>query len=934
MPRAQIRRRRLLVELGIQIAPLSYLLRILTLSQKRRYGNICACAAILHIFRNSIGVADVFAMARSRAFGTARPAFGGDCLAAIHPRVRGSCENQMVRFLTHGYTIDLDRMEIRGTTGAVSVEPQVFDVIATLLRNRDRVVSKQELLDQVWGNRFVSESALTSRIKAARRALGDDGTTQAVIATVRHRGYKWVAPAKSIDDRTDDAARDTEAPPENPSSVPDALDPIVGRDDEVDEVAALMRRARVVTVVGPGGVGKTRLGLEVLRRRSASQPAGCVVELAPVRDPEATAGAVAAALDVQLGQRTDIASACVEYLAGRPRLLMVDNCEHVLAPIAGFLGQLLARCPDLAVLCTSREPVGLPDEHVVELGPLPVPREDSPVDEIANTPAVELFVMRARRAQHSFDLDDVAVTKAGSLCRALDGLPLAIELAAGRSAALGLDDVHARLDRRLDLLSSDRPTTHSRHRSLRATLAWSYELLDAESKLLFRHLSAFPGGFTLDTAEELADALAIATDPATVVARLVQASMLVRTQTPSGVRFSQLETVRTFGIDELTQLGELEAAYEHLVAWALRLSAATHFAIHTPDEPVWDDRIRREMPNLRAARRYLVDGRRHLQVAELLSGVDEWAQWRDVSEIWNWEAELLDSADLADPTTRRAALSVAVVSSFLRGRRDLAARYVDELLAESPTGWPLAQALHMAANVSLFEGRPRDAMNYWLRRRELPECPEHRPESTAWAANAAGYLGDFERARDLAVSAREEAEACGSPTDQARAAYATGEIEYFAGSGRERPWLEKAIELATTAGSHFIGGVAGVTLASSHAAAGDRIGAARIYHDLIGRWLRTGTWTQQWTTLRNAAELLVGVADETVIQIWAAAHADPVAAALDANASDREKHLRAMLVDRLGESAVSILVAAGQDADRVELANRAAAHLARLADAG
>ncbi len=837
-----------------------------------------------------------------------------------------------MRFVARGYAIDLDLLEIQGPTGLVAVEPQVFEVIAMLLRNRQRVVTKQELLDGVWGSRFVSESALTSRIKAARRALGDDGTTQAVIATVRHRGYKWVAPAQQMHTEAyDSEAAPAARLPDQPPGAPDLLDPIVGRDHEVNEVTELMRRARVVTVVGPGGVGKTRLGLEVLRQRAREQPAGCVVELAPVRDPGATAAAVAAALDVQLGQRADIASACIEYLAGRPRLLMVDNCEHVRTPIAGFLVQLLAGCPELALLCTSREPIGLPDEQVVELGPLPVPDEGSPVDEIAQTPAVELFITRARRAQHSFELDDVAVTKAGSLCRALDGLPLAIELAAGRSVALGLDDVHARLDRRLDLLSSDRPTAHSRHRSLRATLAWSYELLDPESKLLFRHLSAFPGGFTLETAEDLAGALEVLADPATVVARLVQASMLVRRQTPSGVRFSQLETVRTFGADELAQLGELESAHELLVAWALQLSRATHFAIHTPDEPVWDDRIRQEMPNLRAARRYLVDRHRHLEVAELLRGVDEWAQWRDVSEIWAWEAELLDSVDLTDPNLRQAALSVAVVSSFLRGRRDLAARYVDELMAESPTGWPLAQALHMAANASLFEGRPRDAMNFWLRRRELPDCQEHRAESTAWAANAAGYLGDFVRARELAVAAREEAHACGSPTDQARAAYATGEIEYFAGSGRERQWLESAIALAKTAGSRFIGGVAAVTLASSHAAGGDRVGAARIYHDLIGRWLRTGTWTQQWTTLRNAAELLVGVADETVIQIWAAAHADPIAAALDDTTEERERRLRATLVDRMGKQAVARLEAAARDADRVELANQTAAHLAKLA---
>ena len=234
------------------------------------------------------------------------------------------------------------------------------------------------------------------------------------------------------------------------------------------------------------------------------------------------------------------------------------------------------------------------------------------------------------------------------------------------------------------------------------------------------------------------------------------------------MRFSQLETVRAFGVDELTQLGELDAAHELLVDWALELTEATYFAVHTPEEPVWDDRIRREMPNLRAARRYLLDRGRYREVARLLRGVDEWAQWRDVSEIWAWEAELLDAVDPRDPELREAALAVAVVSSFLRGRRDLAARYVDDLLAVSPTGWPLAQALHMAANVSLFEGRPRDAMELLAappRHRGVPGAGsgEHRVGRQCRRIPRRFRVGP----RTRRGGAGRRREACGSPTDRA-----------------------------------------------------------------------------------------------------------------------------------------------------------------------
>jgi predicted ATPase/DNA-binding winged helix-turn-helix (wHTH) protein len=833
-----------------------------------------------------------------------------------------------VRVVTGAFTVDLDRVEIHGVGGPVPVEPQVFDVIALLLRHRDRLVTREEMLDEVWGSRFVSESVLTSRIKSARRALGDDGTAQSVIRTVRSRGYRWVAPVELVEDGMPTAPRAVEPP-----DAPPPRDRILGRDRELAEVEELLAAARVTTLVGPGGVGKTRLTLEVLHRGRGGPVPGCLVELAPVREPDSTADAVAAALGVQLGQRTDIVAACVEYLADRRLLLAVDNCEHVLDAAAPLLERLINSCPGLTVLATSRRPLGLADEHLVELGPLPVPAEDSPGD-VAGSPSVELFMTRARRADRSFRPDDGTLARVASLCRALDGLPLAIELAAGRSAALGLDDVLARLDRRLDLLSSDRPTVDARHRSLRATLAWSYELLDAESKLLFRSLAVFPGGFDLAAAERVAHGVGIGADPATVVARLVQTSMLVRTPAPSGLRFAQLETVRTFGLGELTALGELDRARELLVDRALTVTAAADAGMHTPDEPIWDDRLRREIPNLRAARRHLVDHGRHRELATMLRQLETWALLRDVSEIWTWQAQLLAAVDPADAGLRAEALAVTVTSTWVRGRLDLATPYVEELLAAAPTGWPLAQALTTAANVSLFERRPGDALRYWLRRREIPECPELVPDSTALAALAAGYLGDFPQARRLAAQARSEADAEGSPTALARAAYVTGEIEHCAGSGEAEPWLRQAMERAAASGTsaHFYRGVAGVTLASNRAAAGDVAGAARLYRELVDRWLRTGTWTQQWTTLRNVAELLAGVDDTAVVQILAAARADPVAAALDPEAAARERRLRADAVGRLGADEVEALEDSARSTDRAVLADRIAAVLGRVAD--
>jgi predicted ATPase/DNA-binding winged helix-turn-helix (wHTH) protein len=816
-----------------------------------------------------------------------------------------------VRFRFGDRWIDGDRREIHGPAGPIHVEPQVFDVIATLVANRDRVVSKAELLDAVWGSRFVSESTLTSRIKSARRATGDDGTTQAVIRTVHGRGYQWVAEVAGEPGEPPPAAARVRIPVA-PAAL---LDSFFGRAGELAELSELLERARVVTIVGPGGVGKTRLALEVVSGRRDDV---AVVELAAVGEPEAVGEAVAAALGIQTGQRADPASACAEYLADSPALLVVDNCEHLRAPVAGFLTTLAARCPRLRLLCTSRVPVGVPGEQVFPLHPLPLP------------PAVELFIARARRAAADLPLDGGTTDRIESLCRALDGLPLAIEFAASRSAALGLAGVADRLDRRLDLLGTDHAGP-ARHASLRATIDWSYELLDPDSRALFRALCVFPAGVRLATAEQVAAATGSPGDAAAIVARLVRASMLTRTDRPSGARFVPLETVREFGLDELRARGELAAAQEAMVGWALRLASDVDTGVHTADEAYWDDLVRRELPNLRAVRRHLADRGRRPELVALLRGLTYWAAYRDVSEIWRWQLDLLDQLEPEPAEIRAAALAMAAIASWRSGRLDLTQRLTQEAYDAAPTGWTAAQALNMRATVALFAGRYEEATRLWLGRSALEGVPEFRSRNHALAALSLGYAGALGRARPLAAGAVAEAERLGSPTAMAWAYYVRGEVEHAAGSGEADGWLERAVRTADNGGASFIAGVATVTLASSRARAGDLATAADLYRRVIGQWLRTGTWTQLWTTLRNAAELLLGHDDETAVRIWAAAHADPQAAALGEAAAAQASAHRAEVVTRLGPARVREIEEAVAATPRARIAEDAAAALSRLA---
>jgi predicted ATPase/DNA-binding winged helix-turn-helix (wHTH) protein len=829
-----------------------------------------------------------------------------------------------VRFVFGDRWIDSDRREIRGPDGVVHVEPQVFDVLITLVMNRDRVVTKEELLDAVWGSRFVSESTLTSRIKSARRATGDDGATQAVIRTVHGHGYQWVAEVSvgSGASRVDGPDR----PPRLPTRL---LDSFVGRSRELDELRGLLRHERLVTVVGPGGTGKTRLVLELVR--GLEVPAGvAMVELATVDEPEAVGETVAASLGIQTGQRADPETACAEYLIDSDALLVVDNCEHVRERVVAFIGALAARCPRLRLLCTSRVPLGLPGEHVFALGPLRLPASDAPVEQVWAAPAVELFVARARQAAATFPLDRATVGRIESLCRALDGLPLAIEFAAGRSAALGLDGVAERLDRRLDLLGTDHPAPQPRHSSLRATIGWSYDLLDPESQRLFRRLCVFPAGVRLATVEHVAATAGTSDDPAAIIARLVRASMLTRSDSPSGARFVPLETVRAFGLDQLRARGEDHHAHQAMVAWALDFAAEVDAGIHTPDEPFWDDLTRRELANLRTVRRYLADHHRLAELVALLRGLSDWAEFRDASEVWRWQRELLDQSREAPDELRLPALAMAALASWLSGRLDLARQPAREVYERPSTGWPRAQALNMLGNVELFAGRFEAAARYWRECAEVEGCPQFRPHSRALAALSLGYAGQLDRARRLATEARADAAQLGAPTAVARAYYVSGEIEHAAGSGRAYDWLERAVHTAEQAGANFIAGIATVTLASGRARDGDVASAAGLYRQLVERWLRTGTWTQLWTTLRNAADLLLGHDDECAVRIWAAADADPQAAALGADAAARAARLRAEVVERLGPVRVQQLEAEGRSTPRARVAEDAGHALAAL----
>jgi len=344
---------------------------------------------------------------------------------------------------------------------------------------------------------------------------------------------------------------------------PVVLSSFVGRAGPVGEVAGLLERHRLVTVTGPGGMGKTRLACEVARIVSSRFADGAwLAELAPAGDPAQVAAVVAAALGVREQPGVPVAAVVARVLAGQQLLLVLDNCEHLIGAAAELCAGLLAACDDVRVLATSREPLRVAGEARYRLGPLSLPGEGAGAGECE---AVALFADRARQAGARFALAGAAGTAAARLVARLDGMPLAIELAAARVEALGAVQLADRLDERFGLLSAGDRGAAGRHQSLAAALEWSYRLLDEGEQQVFRQLSVFPGPFTLEAAEEVAGAVATP-----VVAHLVDCSLLVPPREgPDGRwRYRMLETLRAYGAGLLAGAGELAAAEEALARWA------------------------------------------------------------------------------------------------------------------------------------------------------------------------------------------------------------------------------------------------------------------------------------------------------------------------------------------------------------------------------
>jgi predicted ATPase len=522
----------------------------------------------------------------------------------------------------------------------------------------------------------------------------------------------------------------------------------VGRHRELGELRTLLRRTRLLTLTGAGGAGKTRLAVELARSEESAYSDGAVfVELAPVEDAELVVQAVAAALDLHALPGRALEDAVGDFVASRSLLLVLDNCEHVLVSAVGLVRRLLRGAPQLRILATSRERLGVPGETVFVVPSLTIPDQDVPLPpgELRRYEGVRLFVERAAAAAPGFDLDPANAGDVARICFRLDGLPLALELAAARLGALAPAAIAERLDDRFRLLRAGNRAAPTRQQTLEATLAWSHELLASDERILFRRLAAFSGSFDLEGAEAVcAGERLAAEDVADVLAHLVEKSLVTTADRGRDRRYRLLETVRMYATRRLEDSGETESVARRLADWALLLAERERGSA----------RLDAETPNFRRALDVLMrdDPGEALRLCVAL-----WPFWLRRIDLHDAHRRFDEALAAAVERTRlraegllaSAALEVRAGKFGQQDARALESLSIAEELGDARLQW---RALHMLGGsaVTYYDGHA--AVAWFERARRLAQA-EGLPAAEASSLHSLGVahwrLNNDTRAEEL-----------------------------------------------------------------------------------------------------------------------------------------------------------------------------------------
>ncbi len=442
------------------------------------------------------------------------------------------------------------------------------------------LVTRNEILDAVWGHRHVTPSALNRRIALARRAFSDDADEPKYIQTVHGAGYRYIGPVERQDPVPSGQSLRFAATPA--ARLPARIESLIGREDDLATLLELFRSHRAVTVIGTGGMGKTQCALECARGLADGAPDGVwFFDLAPMQNGAEWLHALAAALGIPLTDLPELLSKLLSVLQSRRALLLLDNCDRIAGEVGALVSALLRGTDALRVLATSQKPLNFAGEQLMWLPPLALPqngpRGRSELRDIESAPAVRMLLIRIGATQPHFSLTVANAPTVAEICRRLDGIPLALELAAARFALLSPEQVLQRLEHRFRFLRGDTAGRDPRHRNLLAMLDWSYSLLSSEEQQLLSWLSVFVQGWTMEAAIHLAGSLDH--DPESVLevlGGLVSKSLVSVAPALGAPRYHLLETVREYALERLRAAGEETHARDAHLAYVVHMCAQAH----------------------------------------------------------------------------------------------------------------------------------------------------------------------------------------------------------------------------------------------------------------------------------------------------------------------------------------------------------------------
>ncbi|MDK1018523.1 MAG: BTAD domain-containing putative transcriptional regulator [Actinomycetota bacterium] len=642
---------------------------------------------------------------------------------------------------------------------------------------------------------------------------------------------------------------------------------LVGRAAEIEDLLARIEQVRLLTLTGPGGVGKTRLAIEVGRRIvERGDQAVFFADLSTVFDESATDAVLAASARVQSHPDSGPLASLIEYLRPRDVLLIVDNCEHLATTVARSIAALIRSCPRVTVVATSRAPLQVDGELEWSTPSLALPdRADTSIEELTRSPAVELLLQRASTA---FVVTEANRADVVELCSSLDGLPLALELAASRMGSMTPAEIITTLGSRVQILggvSSD----DSRHKTLDATIGWSYELLTEESRGLLRGLGVMSGWFLLEDVLSVCGFDSVSADEVRErLSTLVEQSLVMADTSGLRTRYRLLETIRRFA---LARLGDDEPDTRRRHAWHFAALAELEAArLLTREEGDAAAELSAAYDNLRSAVGWAMETGHIETASRIVASAPDWAYWRSRNELAGWAQWVWENTTPADPRWR-AVCGSAARGAWVEGRFDEAIQFGSA--ASGAANTVSARSGHpddVIADVALYRGDAQAALDHYSRVvAEASESGDITREiwATYYVAVIHAVLRHPDEAAEVATTALARARETGNPTALAFSLYAKG-LALKHGSPEEAvAMFEEAARMADSVGNDWFSGIARMELVSTKAGHGDLSGAFRDFAGVIDHWHRAGDDTQlrlAWRYLVSALDH-VGLPDEAAL---------------------------------------------------------------------